>query len=373
MSLRIFIIAGEASGDMYGGLLAEELRAHRPDVHISGWGGGQMIAAGVEILRHISSLSFMGLTEVLRRAISIRSLFRECRLTISQGNFDAIIFIDFPGFNLRMAKWVKQYHPHMHTIQYISPKIWAWKEGRVRIIKRYIDTLICIFPFEIDLYRRYGITAYYCGHPLLAHLDRINVQSRQSEEASPRHLDVALMPGSRKQEIDRILPIMLQLSQYYPEHDFTIGGMSLFGEDYYQSIIDQAGVLNIKISMDDNYSLLAQSDVAINTSGTVTLETALLNIPQIVVYKAKQLSYVIGKSLLRIEYISLPNILLDKRVVPELIQANCQAEMIKQSMDHIIKNPTIQLAGYQEIREILQSNQREMNVAILICNRIGLK
>ncbi len=371
MSQKIFMIAGEASGDLYGAQLAKKLLAQRPDIQLSGWGGDQMEAAGVEVLRHISSLSFMGFAEVLQKAISIQKLFKECRHTISTRRYDAIIFIDFPGFNLRMAKWVKG-HLQAHTIQYISPKIWAWKESRVHDIRKYIDTLICIFPFEVELYRSHGITAYYCGHPLVAHLDRAREQSLSTKDKKREHLDIALMPGSRKQEIDKILPVMLEFSQFFPEHDFTIGGMSLHGPTYYQSIIDQSGVINIQLSMDENHSLLAQSDIAINTSGTVTLEAALLQTPQIVLYKANPVSYLIGKSILNIKYISLPNILLSQELVPELIQSECHADQIRESMIHIIQNQSIQMTGYQKIREILKNSQNERGVVDLILDRISL-
>jgi len=367
MSRSIFIIAGEASGDMYGAYLIEQLRAHDHKVEIDSWGGDKMQAAGAHILRHVSSLSFMGFMEVLKKVSKIRQLFIECQQAISAGNYDAVIFIDFPGFNLRMAKWVK--HKGLHTIQYISPKIWAWKEGRVKTIKAYIDTLICIFPFEIDIYKSHGIKAYYCGHPLIQHLDK--VLKLNSNNVRERPL-IALMPGSRPQEIEKILPVMLQMSQYFPEYDFSIGGMSLFGAAYYQSIIDEAGVINVNIVMDQNHKLISQASISINTSGTVTLECALLHTAQIVLYKANAISYFIAKSVLNIKYISLPNILLMRNLVPEHIQNDCNSDKIIGSMESLLLDSEPQITGYQEVINLLKINNEE-NIAELIFHRIGLK
>lgn len=316
MNRRIFIIAGEASGDVYGSYLIRLLQKHDPDISIQAIGGSQMESAGAELITHIRDLSVMGFVEVISQLGKIRKLFKHCRSAILTFQPDTVICIDYPGFNLRMAPWIKS--QGIRTIQYISPKVWAWKETRIKTIRQHIDELICIFPFEIDYYAKHGISAHYFGNPLHHSIKEYEPSPILCDSTKPV---VALLPGSRKQEVERILPVMLEFASTHPEYQYVVGAMSLIGQAFYENISKPFNLeKGIHFVIDRTYDLLSSADFVINTSGTITLESFLFGKPQIVVYKTHPLSYHIIKRLIKIKYISLPNILSNKQVVPELIQ-----------------------------------------------------
>ena len=306
--MKYFILAGEKSGDLHGSNLVKEIHLIDKKAEIIGWGGDQMTSAGVEILVHHQELAIMGILGVLKNLFRLNKLFNLFTAQILEFQPDTIIFIDYGGFNLKAAKIAKQ--NGFYTQFYIAPKVWAWNKSRINSIKKWVNQLYVIFPFELDLLKEKGISTHYIGNPLK---DAIETFVPNPEFRYKNNDYVALLAGSRRQEIKASLPIFEELVKSRPEQDFIIAGVSEF-KDLYENC-------NIKVVYDQTYDVLTCSSAAVVTSGTATLETALLNIPQIVVYKTDWLFYNLAKSLIKINYISLVNIILDKPAVPELIQS----------------------------------------------------
>lgn len=360
MSHRLFIIAGESSGDMYGAYLIRLLKEHQPSIAIRAWGGDKMKAAGADIALHISELSIMGFVEVIKNLPRLPKLFSKCREQILDFHTETIVFIDFPGFNLRLAPWAKK--NNIRTIQYISPKVWAWKENRIKTIKTYIDDLICIFPFELEYYEKHQVKAHYFGNPL--HQLIQNHQIDKSNTKDQKNI-IALFPGSRKQEVRRILPLLVKFAAVNPDYHFIIGAMSLIGCDFYQDIINQYPKLSqLSLEMDSHYDLLSQAQLVINTSGTITLETALFNKPQIAVYMTHPISYALIKQLIKIQYISLPNILSNAAIIPELIQDDFSLSNLQNTFDRIIDNS--RQALHPELQESLKVVDEQGLVKLIV-------
>jgi len=287
-----------------------------------GVGGEKMKAVNVDLLFGLERLAFMGFFEVLKNLRTIRRNFKEVKQAIQQFQPDVVILIDYPGFNLRMAKWCKQ--QGYKVVYYISPKFWAWRENRVEKIKKYVDLMLCILPFEEAFYQKHCYTkAHYIGHPLL---DAIAVTTNDNLR---KH--IALLPGSRTQEIQSLMPVFLQVAQQFPNAQFVIAGMSAMAHLYPSALPS-----NIKISFDETYNVLQQSKAAVVCSGTATLETALFNIPQVVVYKTSWLNYQIGKRVAKVQFISLPNLIVDKKIITELIQQDCTAENISNALNEVL-------------------------------------
>ena len=333
---------------MYGAYLIRLLKMHNPSISIRAWGGDKMKAAGADVVVHISELSIMGFVEVVKNLARLRKLFSTCQHQILDFQTDTIVFIDFPGFNLRLAPWAKK--NNIRTIQYVSPKVWAWKEKRIKKIKLSIDDLICIFPFEVDYYREHKIDVHYFGNPLHQLIDQYK-QNLLGEQTTDM---IALFPGSRKQEIRRILPILIQFALANPTWHFSIGGMSLIGLEYYKDIMGQHTQSdNLSLVMDKNYDLISAATLVINTSGTITLETALFSKPQIVVYKTHPISYTLIKSLIKINYISLPNILSQVEVVPELIQNELSVATLQETFDRLLSKESVDYSGLQDSLKVV--------------------
>ncbi len=322
--MKYYIIAGEASGDLYGSNLVKELKLKDSNADIRAWGGDLIQEEGVDLVKHYKDHNYMGFLEVIRNLGTILKNIAFCKKDIKEFNPDALILIDFPGFNLRIAKYFYQYS--FPVLYYIAPQVWAWKENRVEAIKKYVDRLYVILPFEMEFLKKHGIESNYMGHPLLEHVLNFkkNLSLSKKEFLAKHNLDVekpiiSLIPGSRKQEIEKKLPFMLEaVSTYTKEFNIVIAGMKNF-KDLYGEISSNS---NVKVIYKDTYNLLNNSNRALVTSGTATLETAFFNVPQIVCYKTSWLSYVIAKSLVKIKYISLVNLIMDKEVVKELIQNN---------------------------------------------------
>ena len=320
--MKYYIIAGEASGDLYGSNLVRELKLKDSKAVIRAWGGDLMHEQGVELVKHYKDHNYMGFLEVIRNLGTIFKNIAFCKKDIKEFSPDALILIDFPGFNMRIAKYFYQYS--FPVLYYIAPQVWAWKENRVEAIKKYVDRLYVILPFEKEFLKKHGVESNYMGHPLLEHI--LNFKKNKSVSKSvfieTHGLDggkpiISLIPGSRNQEIEKKLPVMLEaVSSYSKEFNIVIGGMKNF-KNLYGDLISG---YQVKVIYDDTYNLLNNSDRALVTSGTATLETAFFNVPQIVCYKSSWLSYVIAKSLVKIKYISLVNLIMDKEVVKELIQ-----------------------------------------------------
>jgi lipid-A-disaccharide synthase len=320
--MKYYIIAGEASGDLYGSNLVKELKLKDSKANIRAWGGDLMKEQGVDLVKHYKDHNYMGFLEVIRNLGTILKNISFCKQDIKALSPDALILIDFPGFNMRIAKYFYQYS--FPVLYYIAPQVWAWKENRVEAIKKYVDKLYVILPFEKEFLKNRGVESNYMGHPLLEHI--LNFKDKESVSKSKfvekYGLDVekpiiSLLPGSRKQEIEKKLPVMLRaVSSFSKDFNIVIAGMENF-KNLYREITSNS---NAKVICKDTYNLLNNSNIALVTSGTATLETAFFNVPQIVCYKTSWLSYIIAKSLVKIKYISLVNLIMDEEVVKELIQ-----------------------------------------------------
>ena len=331
--MKYYIIAGEASGDLHGSNLVRQLSLLDDQAVFKGVGGEKLRNANVDILFGLERLAFMGFYEVLKNIRTIRRNFKEVKNNILQFQPDIVILIDYPGFNLRMAKWCKQ--NGFRVAYYISPKIWAWNVSRVEIIKKNVDLVLCILPFEESFYQKHNyIKAYYVGNPLL---DVIHSHSGQGEESVQKNTKdiIALLPGSRKQELKTLIPLMLETANKFPNERFIITGISRLSE-LYPAVYPQ----NVSIVFDKTYEVLENAKAAVVCSGTATLETAILNVPQVVIYKTSWLNYQIGRRLAKVNFISLPNLIANKKIAEELIQHDCNAEKISKELHTLLSTPT---------------------------------
>lgn len=317
--MKYYLIAGEASGDLHGSNLLKALKKIDPNASFRCWGGDLMEKAGADLVKHYRELAFMGFVEVLFNLRTIVKNISFCKKDIELFNPDVIIFIDYPGFNLRIAKWAKQKKYRTHY--YISPQIWAWKEGRINRIKKDIDSMYVILPFEKDFYeKKNDFPVHFVGHPLIdaiAKRSQVDPQKFKQEHGWDDRPIIALLPGSRKQEISKMLEIMLSIVDNFSDYQFVIAGAPSQDEEYYRAFINNQ---NVHLLLDNTYDLLSISYAALVTSGTATLEAALFKVPQVVCYKGSRISYEIAKRIIKLKYISLVNLILDRKVVTELIQ-----------------------------------------------------
>lgn len=340
--MKYYIIAGEASGDLHGSNLIKELKKLDHQAIIRAWGGDLMKNAGAEIVKHYRSLAFMGFIEVIKNLSAILDNFKFCKKDVLQFQPDVLILVDYPGFNLRIAKWAKQ--QGLKVIYYISPQVWAWKEGRVKSIKKFVDKMLVILPFEENFYKKLDYKVEYVGHPLVQVINDFEKENSlplttKPEAAQDRINDckgkIALLPGSRKQEIQTKLPVMLKASKHFPQYKFVIAQAPGQPLDLYTGLA--SGYPNVEIALKgETYTLLSQSKAALVTSGTATLETALFGVPQVVCYKGSNVSYQIAMRLIKIKYISLVNLIMDKPVVKELIQNNLTINNLTKELDSIL-------------------------------------
>lgn len=354
--MRYYLIAGEASGDLHGANLMRALKKADPSAEFRFWGGDAMAeVAGHEPARHIRDLAIMGFVEVVMHLRTVLGNIAFCKNDIADYCPRIIVGIDYPGFNLKIEKWARQ-HGFL-VIHYISPNLWAWKKGRIKGMRRTLDRLCYILPFEQEFYAQNNFPqAVYVGHPLL---DAIH---NQQFSPNDQHT-IALLPGSRRQELKKVLPSMLRLADRHPEYNFVIAGMSLIGDNFYQKLIARYrqshpdGAANVRIVYDQTYPLLSQSHAAVVCSGTATLETALFNVPQVVCYKANPISIAIARQLVgkRIKYISLVNLILDAPVVTELIQQDLSDERLEEEFRRITDDATRKpmLESYARLRTLL--------------------
>jgi lipid-A-disaccharide synthase len=333
--MKYYIIAGEASGDLHGSNLMKALYEEDPNADIRFWGGDLMQNVGGTLVKHYRELAFMGFIEVLFNLKTILNNIKICKNDIVKFNPDVIIYIDYPGFNMRIAKWAKQTGYKNHY--YISPQIWAWKENRITAIKHDIDKMYVILPFEKDFYEvKHQFPVSFVGHPLI---DAIHNQSsidanafRTENQLSDKPI-IAILPGSRKQEISKMLSVMLSVVNDFPDYQFVIAGAPSQEFAFYQQFISSE---NIKFISNKTYSLLRNSTAALVTSGTATLETALFKVPEVVCYKGSWVSYQIAKRIITLKYISLVNLIMDREVVTELIQDDCSTKRIKEELTKIL-------------------------------------
>jgi lipid-A-disaccharide synthase len=321
--MRYYIIAGEASGDLHGSNLIRALHVEDPAAEIRAWGGDKMAAAGATLVKHYRDLAFMGFVEVIKHLGTILKNIRFCKKDILAFKPDVLVLIDYPGFNLRIAKWAKG--QGIKVVYYISPQVWAWKESRVAAIKRDVDKMLVILPFEQDFYKdKWAFDVAYVGHPL------IEVVQHERAEVPVVPLAgkpvIALLPGSRAQEIKQQLPVMLSVINDFPDYQFVVAGAPSQPDALYEALIGNSGVLLIR---NQTYNLLKQAMAALVTSGTATLETALFGVPQVVCYWGNPVSFWLAKKLVKIKYISLVNLIMDREVVTELIQNDLNQERLK--------------------------------------------
>ena len=356
--MKYYIISGEASGDLHGSNLIKELRLLDTAADIRSWGGDKMQHAGAVLVKHYRELAFMGFAEVIKNLPTIFRNIKFCKQDILAFKPDTLILIDYPGFNLRIAKWAKE--NGIKVVYYIAPQVWAWKANRVKQMKISIDKMLCILPFEKEYFNKnWNWEVEYVGHPLVEVIDAA-LQQPVSEKLSNKPI-IAILPGSRQQEIIKKLPVMLEVSQSFPDYQFIVAQAPSMEENFYQQFMAQYP--NVSSVKQNTYELLKQSSAAIVTSGTATLETALFAIPEIVCYKAGNVSYQIGKRLVKIKFISLVNLILDKLVVKELIQDEMTAENITKELNVLLNNKEHQEQIQQDYRQLKELLSRGGNAS----------
>jgi lipid-A-disaccharide synthase len=366
--MKYYLIAGEASGDLHGGNLMKSLKNIDPAADFRYWGGDCMQEQGGVLVKHYRDTAFMGILEVIRHLGSIGNNFKLCKRDLLDFKPDVLILIDYAGFNLRMAKFAKGHG--IKVFYYISPKIWAWKESRIKKIKLYVDKMFVILPFEVDFYKKHRYPVDYVGNPLLDAIEDkkkhicSNEEFRQQNSLGNEPI-VALLAGSRKQEINLCLPEMLEAVKDYKDIQFVIAGAPSISKEYYNKFIES---YNVKMVYNQTYELLAHSKAAIVTSGTATLETALFNVPEVVIYKTSNLTYNIGIHIVDVKFFSLVNLIMDREIVKELLQKNLVRD-IRAEMDKILFDDAYRekmLGDYAKLKEKMGSYGASQRTAELL-------
>lgn len=370
--MKLFLIAGEASGDLHGSNLIKALKQKNPSIELAFWGGDLIEKeANTKPLKHYKELAFMGFIEVIKNLGKIFENLKICKQHITEFKPDAIVLIDYPGFNLRIAKWAKS--QNIKVYYYISPKVWAWKESRVHKIIKYVDTLFTIFPFETEFFKKYNYPVEYVGNPLIDAINNHkNEQNKELNFKLKNNLSnkpiIALLPGSRRQEVSTKLPVMLNSTKNLDDYQFVIAGAPSLELEFYQPFIENK---DATILFGQTYDILENAEAALVTSGTATLETALFRVPQVVCYIASPISYAIAKRLIKIKFISLVNLIFDKEVVRELIQHDCNPTLIREELDKLRiggSKRAEQLANYDKLIEMLGNGSASEKVAEVICS-----
>lgn len=366
--MKYYIIAGEASGDLHGSNLIASIKKRDPKAIIRAWGGDLMKSQGAKVVKHYKDLAFMGFVEVLLHLRTILKNLKFCKRDILSFAPDALILIDYPGFNIKVAKFACKHNIKIYY--YISPQVWAWKKRRVHTLKKVVDQMLVILPFEKDFYNKYKVNVTYVGHPLLDQIKNTPVVNKKNffkyNALNPKKEIIALLPGSRKQEVSRMLHVMLKLIDIYPNYQFVIACAPSLSEEFYNSIVGDAKVTLVR---DKTYELLQLASAAVVTSGTATLETALFFVPEVICYKGNPISYIIAKNLIKVKYICLVNLIMDKPVVKELIQNDLTLENIKEELDLLLTNHKRQrkiLDDYEELRMLLGNAGASDNAASII-------
>ncbi|MFZ9660649.1 MAG: lipid-A-disaccharide synthase [Chitinophagaceae bacterium] len=361
--MKYYLISGEASGDLHGSNLIREIFKKDPNAKIRCWGGDLMKDAGGDLVVHYKERAFMGFIEVFVNLKKILRYLKQCKKDIVAYNPDVVVFIDYPGFNLPVASFAKS--KGFKTIFYISPQVWAWKENRVQKIKKTIDHMLVILPFEKEFYHKWNYDVTYVGHPLVEVIDtyKKNHPDIKPDDATT----IALLPGSREQEIRIKLPIMLEASKKYPSYRFIVAQAPSIDKSFYDSLA--AGYSNVEFVQGRTYEILMRSHAAFVTSGTATLETALFGVPQIVCYKGSPISYQIAKRLIKVPYISLVNLILNKAAVKELIQHELTVENLQSELDNILRNQIHHLQilkDYNDLKNLLSEGGNASEKAAMI-------
>ncbi len=370
--MKLYIIAGEASGDLHGSNLIRSIRSENSNIDFRCWGGDKMKNAGGNVVKHINELAFMGFIEVLVNLKTILSNISFCKSDIVEYAPDAIVLIDYPGFNLRIAEWAKK--NKIPVYYYISPQIWAWNQSRVHKIKRCVDQMYTILPFEKEFYKKFDYEVDYVGHPLIEEISKFeNLKSIKNDFHETNGFSkkpiIALLPGSRVQEIRTKLPIMLKAVKPYKDYQIIVAGAPNIEKSTYKKF----GLKDQNIIFNKTYELLFNSKIAIVASGTATLETALIGVPQVVCYKGSWISYYIARMLIKIKYISLVNLIMDKKIIVELIQNNCNPIKIQRELNKIMTDKKYRnqmLSSYKDLRLLLGSVVASKKVAQSLIKRL---
>lgn len=369
--MKYYIIAGEASGDVHAANLIRSIKDKDEKSVLRAWGGDRMEAQGAEIVKHYRDLAFMGFVEVLLNIRTISHNISFCKKDILSFKPDVLILVDYPGFNLRIAEFAHK--QGIKVVYYISPQVWAWKKSRVHTIKRVVDKMLVILPFEKAFYEKYGVDVDFVGHPVL---DEIHDQQKISrttfieKNGLKDQPIIALLPGSRKQEISSLLKIMLTVVDRFPDHQFVVAGLSSITDVFYQHILKNAPV---KLVMDQTSSLLQHAKAALVTSGTATLETALMEVPEVVCYKGNFISIAIARRIIDVKYISLVNLIMEREIVKELIQNQLNTKNLSRELEIILneQHKKLQLqADYKELKEKLGEAGASERAATLILDLI---
>ena len=353
--MRYYIIAGEASGDLHASNLVAEIKKKDKKAEFRGCGGDLMKAQGVDLLKHYRTMAYMGFVEV---AVNLRKILRnisQCKKDIVDYHPDVVVLVDYPGFNFRIADFAHK--QGFKVVYYISPQVWAWKRRRVRKIKKSADKMLVILPFEEEFYKRYGVDVTYVGNPLLDELAKVGTGNRsiflRRNSLGEKREIIAMLPGSRKQEVKRMLPVMLKMVPHFPNYQFVVAGVSSLDKSLYKKIIGNSDVFLIE---NQTYELLQNSSAALVTSGTATLETALFSVPEVVCYKATDFSYRLAKWMIKVKFISLVNLIMDREVVKELIQGDLNEDNLVKELDQLLHNGKRQrhlLEDYEELKDRL--------------------
>lgn len=364
--MKYYLIAGERSGDLHGSNLMKQLVVHDPEADFRFFGGDYMSAVGGSLAVHYKQLAFMGFLEVLRNLGTVRKYLRLCKEDVLAYEPDTLILIDYAGFNLRIARWAKQ--NNLKVLYYISPKLWAWNSKRAKKIKRYVDHMFAIMPFEVAFYKKYDYNEVsYVGNPVVDAVADFNVDE---DFAKSNGLDatgkkiVAVLPGSRKQELLHILPDIVETIKRNPDHFYLVATVDNLNQELYSPLRE---LENVRLTQDNTYNILANAEAAIVTSGTATLETALWQVPQVVVYKGSALSIFIGRLLVNVKYISLVNLILDEPCVEELIQQDCSPERIGKALNKILNEPT----DYSRLLDVLGKQSASKTTALGIIDKLS--
>lgn len=373
--MKYYIIAGEASGDLHASNLVAEIKKKDRKAEFRGCGGDRMKAEGVDLLKHYRTMAYMGFVEVAVNLRKVLGNIAQVKKDIVEYQPDALILVDYPGFNLRIAKFAHE--KGLKVLYYISPQVWAWKRHRVHKIKASVDKMLVILPFEEEFYKNYGVDVTYVGNPLLDELAKFGTANRsiflRRNSLGEKREIIALLPGSRKQEVKRMLPVMLKVASHFPDYQFVVAGVSSLEKALYKKIMGTADVFFVE---NQTYELLQNSSAALVTSGTATLETALFSVPEVVCYKATGFSYRLAKWMIKVKFISLVNLVMDKEVVKELIQSDLREENLVKELDSLLHNGKLQrqlLEDYEELKDRLGNAGASEKAAAAISDAIKVK
>lgn len=365
------MIAGEASGDLHASNLMRAIKERDLEADFRCWGGDLMKSAGASLVKHYRDLAFMGFAEVLMNLRTILRNISFCKKDIETYNPDALILIDYPGFNMRIAKWARK--KNLKVIYYISPQIWAWKQNRVHKIKRDVDRMICILPFEPEFYKGFGSEVDFVGHPLIDAIENrsefISSERKLELGLDPHKPVIALLPGSRKQEIATMLPVMIKAGQRFREYQLVLAAAPSQEKEFYKKVADLGNVQMLKRR---TYDLLEISEAAMVTSGTATLEAALFGVPQVVCYRGNWLSYWIARQLVKVNYISLVNLIAQREIVTELIQSEMNPTRLARELEMCLKKKDYFRQEYRILRERLGGSGASARAAAVVAEEVGL-